>query len=97
MEKSVNRVLFDFGARLGSLEGYLYSDEKVEKKYLAGWLQNIDRAFKDLPVEIRTEIGEDYAVILNKLAALFEGLYGSADTDTLQLKTMVTSLKGGDV
>ena len=33
MEKSVHRILFDLGARLGSLEGYLHGEEKVEKKY----------------------------------------------------------------
>ncbi len=97
MEKSGQRVLFDLGARLGSLEGYLYSDEKVEKKYLAGWLKNIDQQFKGLSVEIRTEIREDYAVILNKIEALFQRLYGNEGDDTLQLRAMVTSLKGGDV
>jgi hypothetical protein len=29
-----NRLLFDFAARLGSLEGYLYAEEKIDKSYL---------------------------------------------------------------
>ena len=31
---SPNRLLFDFGSRLGSLEGYLYAEDKVDKSYL---------------------------------------------------------------
>lgn len=94
MAKSVHRVLFDLGARLGSLEGYLHSEEKVEKKYLAGWLQNIDRQFKGLPADVGTEVAGDYAVILDKLAALLRKLYGEQDVDALQIRAMAASLKG---
>jgi hypothetical protein len=31
---SANRLLFDLASRLGSLEGYLYAEEKVDKSYL---------------------------------------------------------------
>ena len=94
MEKSVYRVLFDLGARLGSLEGYLYGEEKVEKKYLGGWLQNIDHEFKGLPAQVGTEVAGDYSVILDKLVAQFLKLYGEQDADTLQVKTMAAGLKG---
>ena len=50
---SGNRTLFDLGARLGSLEGYLYAEEKVEKKYLPNWMENIAREFGGLPAEVR--------------------------------------------
>ena len=43
--KSLNQLIFDLGSRLGSLEGYLYSEEKVEKNYLPEWLNNINREF----------------------------------------------------
>ena len=94
MEKSVHRILFDLGARLGSLEGYLHGEEKVEKKYLAGWLQNIDRQFKSLPADVGTEVADDYAVILDKLSALLQKLYGEQDVDTLQIRAIAASLKG---
>ena len=94
MKKSVHRILFDLGSRLGSLEGYLHGEEKVEKKYLAGWLQNIDRQFKSLPADVGTEVADDYAVILDKLSALLQKLYGEQDVDTLQIRAIAASLKG---
>jgi hypothetical protein len=93
--KSLNRLLFDLASRLGCLEGYLYSEERVDKKYLPGWLQNIDREFKSLPAEVRKEIGGDYLELLTKVEASLQRLYGEGDADTLQVKQMIGTLKGG--
>ena len=57
---SANRLLFDFASRLGSLEGYLYAEEQVEKSYLPNWIDNIDHEFKSLSAEVRSEIHSDY-------------------------------------
>ncbi len=92
---SLNRLLFDLGSRLGSLEGYLYSEERVEKKYLQGWLQNIDREFGSLSAEVRNDIVADYLELLRKVQALLQRLYGEDDADTLQVKRMIGGLKGG--
>ncbi len=97
MEKSEHHgllELFNLGARLGSLEGYLYGAAKVEKKYLAGWLHNIDREFKELPTEVGRHIAEDYATVLDKVLKLVQGHFGENDVDTLQVKEIVASLKG---
>jgi len=88
----VSRIVFELGARLGSLEGYLYGEEKVEKKYLAGWLQNIDHEFWGLHVETRREISGDYAEIIKKVEALFQRNYGDKDADTLRVKDMAARL-----
>ncbi len=95
--KSPTRLLFDLASRLGCLEGYLYSEEKVEKKYLQAWLQNIDREFGSLPGEVRNEIVVDYLELLKKVEALLQRLYGEEDADTLQVKQMVGGLKGGSL
>lgn len=83
---SVNRTLFDLAARLGSLEGYLYAEEKVEKNYLPGWIENIVREFGSLPAEIRGEIAEDYREVWRKVEALLARIYGDGDPATLQVK-----------
>ena len=93
--KSPNQLLFDLAARLGCLEGYLYSEEKVEKKYLQGWLQNIDREFGSLPAQVRNEIVADYLELLRKVQALLQKVYGEEDADTLLVKQMIGGLKGG--
>ena len=89
---SLNRRLFDLASRLGSLEGYLYSEEKVEKSYLPGWLQNIDHEFQSLPDEVKKVIGPDYLELLSKVQALLRKLYGDKDGNTLQVERMVAGL-----
>lgn len=92
---SPNRLLFDLGSRLGSLEGYLYSEERVEKSYLPGWLRNIERGFRSLPAEVSGEIVQDYLEILKKVHAMLGRVYGEDDADTVQVKGMIAGLKGG--
>ena len=97
MEKSLNQGIFDLGARLGSLEGYLYGEERVEKKYLAGWLQNIDNQFSALPIETRSEIAKDYAEVIGKVAALLQKTFGGEDPDAIKCKDMAAKLVGGNL
>ncbi len=61
---STNRLLFDLASRLGSLEGYLYAEQKVDKSYLPNWIDNIDHEFKSLSAEVRNEIQSDYLALL---------------------------------
>lgn len=88
---SLNRLLFDLGSRLGSLEGYLYSEEKVEKSYLPGWLNNVDREFRSLPAEVRVEIAPDYLTLLKKVQALLHKLYGAEDVNSAHLQKMIAN------
>jgi predicted aminopeptidase len=90
---SANRLLFDLASRLGSLEGYLYCEEKVEKKYLPNWLQNVERKFGSLAVEVQTEIQPDYLELLRKVHALLRQLYGDPDENTTKIAAMIANLK----
>ena len=67
---SANRLLFDLASRLGSLEGYLYAEEKVDKSYLPNWIDNIDHEFKGLSPEVRSEIQSDYLALLKKVVGI---------------------------
>ena len=90
---SLSRLLFDLASRLGSLEGYLYSEEKVQKSYLPGWLRNIDQEFQSLPDDVKEEIGPDYLELLNKVEALLRKLYGDKDDTALQVGGMIAGLR----
>ena len=57
---SANRLLFDLAARMGSLEGYLYAEEKVDPQYFPNWLQHIDDEFKLLAAAVGNEVRPDY-------------------------------------
>jgi regulator of sirC expression with transglutaminase-like and TPR domain len=90
---SANRLLFDLASRLGSLEGYLYCEEKVEKKYLPNWLQNVDRQFASLAFDVQKEIHQDYLQLLQKVHALLQRLYGDRDENTIKISAMISNLK----
>jgi hypothetical protein len=90
---SGNCLLFDFAARLGSLEGYLYAEEKVDKSYLPNWIQNIDREFKSLSADVRNEIQSDYLVLLKKVRNLLYKAYGDQDANTAKVDAMLSSTR----
>jgi hypothetical protein len=89
---SINRLLFDLASRLGSLEGYLYAEEKVDKSYLPNWTENIDREFKILPLEVRNEIQPDYVAVLKKVRELLQKAYGDQDPNTARIDKMLSGI-----
>jgi len=52
----IYKDLYDFAAKAGSLEGYLYPKEKVDMSYLPRWSDNLLKQYQDLPPEAREEI-----------------------------------------
>jgi hypothetical protein len=89
---STNRQVFDLASRLGSLEGYLYAEEKVDTSYLPNWTENIDRGFKSLPVEARNEIQSDYVTLLKKVRDLLSNSYGNEDANTARIDAMLAGI-----
>ena len=89
---STNRLLFDLASRLGSLEGYLYAEEKVDTSYLPNWTENIDREFKSLPIEVRKEIQSDYVAVLKKVRELLHKAYGDQDPNTARIDAMLSGI-----
>ena len=87
-----NRLLFDLASRLGSLEGYLYAEEKVDKKYLPNWLRNIEAAYGFLSADIRAEIRTDYLALLHKIHNLLRDAYGSNDTNTVEIAAIIAGV-----
>jgi hypothetical protein len=90
---SANRLLFDLAARLGSLEGYLYAEEKVDKSYPPNWLQNIELEFHSLSAEMKNEIQPDYLALLKKVRDLLHKGYGDQDTNTVRIDTIISSMR----
>lgn len=89
---SANPLLFDLASRLGSLEGYLYAGENVDKSYLPNWLQNIEREFDCLSTEVQNEIKAGYLELMTKVHALLHRLYGEQDPNTIQVARMIRAL-----
>jgi len=90
---SANRLLFDLASRLGSLEGYLYAEEKADRSYLPNWLVNVSREFNCLSPQVRDEIQPDYLELLRKVGALLQKSYGDQDPNTLKLAAMIAAVE----
>jgi hypothetical protein len=89
---SANRLLFDLASRLGSLEGYLYAEEKVDKSYLPNWIDNIEHEFKNLSDEVRDEIQPDYLALLKKVRDLLHKAYGDQDANTAKIDAAISRI-----
>ena len=85
--------IFDLGARLGSLEGYLYVGKDVEAQYLPGWLGNIEKAFGELPPDARSDCAAGFYEVMRKVAAYLEKLYGSSDANAIKAAAVVDAVK----
>ena len=51
----IYKKVYDFAAKAGSLEGYVYPREKVDVSYLPRWSDNLVEQYWGLPPEIREE------------------------------------------
>lgn len=51
----IYRKVYDFAAKAGALEGYVYSKEKVDISYLPRWSDHLVEKYLDLPPEVREE------------------------------------------
>lgn len=52
---SINRQIYDFAAKAGSLEGWVYKRE-VDVSFLPRWIQNIVDLYEGLPEDVKAEI-----------------------------------------
>ena len=51
----IYKEVYDFAAKAGALEGYVYPKEKVDLGYLAQWIDNLVNHYRSLPSEVREE------------------------------------------
>lgn len=47
--------VYDFAAKAGALEGYVYPKEKVDLNYLPQWVDNLVNQYCGLPSEVKKE------------------------------------------
>ena len=51
----IYKKVYDFAAKAGSPEGYVYPREKVDVSYLPRWSDNLVEQYWGLPPEVREE------------------------------------------
>ena len=94
MDASDVRRVYGLAARVGSLEGYLYTGQDIEGEYLPGWLGNIEREFNELSPEARRACAEAHHEVLRKVAAYLNKFYGPEDANAIKARGMVEAAKG---
>ena len=50
-----HKEVYDFAAKAGALEGYVFPKEKVDLGYLPQWVDNLVNHYRSLPSEVREE------------------------------------------
>ena len=89
----IYKEIYDFSAKAGALEGYVYPKGKVDLNYLPEWVDHLVSQYRSLPPEVREEIqdlcsGTVGRAIRSLLPALGE------DNDVIQ---KLKSIASGDL
>jgi len=91
---SLHSDLFNFSAKVGCLEGYLYERENADTSTLPNWVGNIERMYWNLPDEVKRDFLEDYKHILEKIIRSAERILKDDEVLT-KLKKMILDLSTG--
>ena len=51
----IYKEVYNFAAKTGALEGYVFPKEKVDLNYLPKWVDNLVNQYRALPSEVREE------------------------------------------
>jgi len=51
----IYKEVYDFAAKAGALEGYVFPKEKMDLNYLPKWVDNLANQYRALPPEVREE------------------------------------------
>jgi hypothetical protein len=51
----IYKEVYDFAAKAGALEGYVYQKEKLNLGYLPRWVDNLVDHYRRLPSEVRED------------------------------------------
>ena len=87
----IYREVYDFAAKAGALEGYVYPKEKVDLSYLTDWVNNLVSQYYRLPSEVR----EEFQGLCNgTLGRVIQSLLPSLGEDDEVIKKLKGILSG---
>jgi hypothetical protein len=83
------RMLYDFAAKAGALEGYVYPKEKIEPHYLPAWANHVVEGYLALPSEAKAEFQDLCDATLGRTIASLLPLLGE-DHDVIRKLRSIT-------
>jgi len=88
----LNRDLFNFAAKVGCLEGYLYERKNADISTLPNWVGNIEKMYRDLPAEVKRDFSEDYKNILKRILQSTGKILKKEDRVLTNLRSMIADI-----
>ena len=86
----IYKEVYDFAAKAGSLEGYVYPEAKVDLSYLPNWTENLVNLSRSLPPEVKKDFQDSCNLTIGRaIQALLPSL-GEDHEVIKKLKTMVS-------
>jgi hypothetical protein len=85
---NIYRTLYDFAAKAGALEGYVYPKEKVDPVYLPAWVEHIVEGYQALPPEARAEFQDLCDATLGRAIASLLPLLGEEHEVIRKLRSL---------
>jgi len=82
------RLLYDFAAKVGALEGYVYQKEKVDPRYLPAWVDHVVEGYQGLPSEAKDEFQDLCDATLGRTIASLLPLVGEEDDVIRKLRSL---------
>ncbi len=87
----IYQEVYDFAAKAGALEGYVYPKKKVDLGYLPRWVDNLVDHYRRLPSEVR----EEFQGLCNgTLGRTIQSLLPSLGEDHEVIKKLKSILSG---
>lgn len=88
----IYRELYDFAAKAGALEGYVYPKDKVDPAYLPLWVEHLVEQYHQLPLEVREDFQTLCEGTLGRAIRSLIPLLGEDHEVIKKLKTIVKNL-----
>ncbi len=84
----IHRAIYDFAAKAGALEGYVYPKEKVDPSYLPVWVDHIVEGYQSLPPDARAEFQDLCDQTIGRTIASLLPILGENHEVIRKLKSM---------
>ena len=85
----IHREVYDFAAKAGALEGYVYPREKVDPQYFQQWVKNLVAQYQALPDDVRKEFQDLCNGTLGRAVRSLIPLLGEEHEVVGQLKGLI--------
>ena len=87
---AIYKMLYDFAAKAGALEGYVYPKDKVDQSYLPAWVDHVVEGYQALPAEAKAEFQDLCNLTVGRTIASIVPLLGEEHDVIKKLKSITT-------